>query len=76
MMGSMYGMGWGWLFLILVVIVVVVGVMAVSRGRSSGPWSNAGPPPHEERRAEEILKERYARGEITRDEYEEMRRTL
>ncbi|MHB1005000.1 MAG: SHOCT domain-containing protein [Chloroflexota bacterium] len=29
-----------------------------------------------EGRALEILKERYARGEITRDEYEQMRRDL
>lgn len=77
--GWMSGMGWGWLFLILLLVVIVVGVMVVSRGGwSSGPRSDGGtvPPRPNSGQAEEILKERYARGEITREEYEAMRRDL
>lgn len=64
-----YGMG-GWMmffwFLLAVAIIALV-VWAITRaaapqGRSAGP--------------EEVLRERYARGEITREQFEQMREDL
>ena len=56
------------LFVAVVVVVRWIG----------GPWHAAGPPytPPPNRTALDILKERFARGEIDRDEFEERRRLL
>ncbi|PXY25537.1 hypothetical protein BA062_25615 [Prauserella flavalba] len=75
-------MGWGWLGMLIGFVVfllvlggLVVGIVYLVRalwkpngGTRSGPG--------ERDRAVGILDERYARGEIGRDEYEERRRTL
>jgi putative membrane protein len=76
--GWMYGMGGGWLWLLLLVVVVVIGVIMFRGGWSSGSSSgrSALPPQSTPGQATDILKERYARGEISRQEYDEMRRTL
>jgi putative membrane protein len=60
------------LALLLIVIVVAV-VIAVAR--ALGP-SRAGLPPATRSRGLEVLDERYARGEISRDEYLQKRRDL
>jgi putative membrane protein len=72
-----YGMILGPLFMILVLVVVVVAAVAIVRG-VSGPLYSAHPPPPPPpgRAALDILKERYARGEIDKNEYEERRRVL
>ena len=77
---------WGWhmwwgvwgvgmmLFMLLFWALVVAGVVAILRwmfGRS-GPAGRADRPD----RALEILKERYAKGELTRDQFQAMRRDL
>lgn len=73
MMGGMEGWGWGWvglgilhmaLFWVLVIlgIVVLVKWLAGSAPRSETPV--------------DILKERYAKGELTRDQFEQMKRDL
>ena len=65
------GMGWGWLgmgfvhmvlfwVLVAVCIAILLAVMRSSRGRS----------------ALEILQIRYAKGELTREEYERMKHEL
>ncbi|GAB4175296.1 MAG: SHOCT domain-containing protein [Rhodocyclaceae bacterium] len=76
MMWGDYGMGWGgpgmvsmllwWGLLILGVAVLVKWLMSGSTGRS----------PPRENRALEVLRERYARGEIGRDEFEQKKRDL
>jgi len=81
--GMGWGMGWAWLFWILlivgVVVLVTLLVLVVSRGgpgpgRQDGPRTPpAGPAPS---RAREILEERYARGEISAEEFQERRRML
>ena len=66
-MGGIH-MGVGWI-LILVVIAVVVWLLA--RGPLGGGGGYT-----ERRNALDILKERYARGEIERDEFEQKKRDL
>lgn len=62
----MWGWGWGWLWMILFWAgVIVLIVWAVGRGAGS-----------RDDRPLDILKERFARGEIDRDEFEARRREL
>lgn len=78
---GMMGWGWGgfspwwsammmlfWLLVIGGVVLLVVWLLHQGAPASAGPIG--------ERRALEILRERYARGEISREEYEQMRRDL
>lgn len=65
-----WGMGWGWFGLVHLLwwLVLVAGAVVLVRalaGRRSG-----------RDRAMDILRERYARGEIDRSEYEERRKQL
>ena len=73
--GMMGGFGWMWLmpvfwivFLGLIIWAVVAAVRGSSESRSSGS-SKADS-------ALEVLKKRYARGEINKEEYEEKKRDL
>ncbi len=68
--GWMPMMGLGMLFLVLFWVLVIAGVMylvkwLMGQGIASRPDSSL-----------EILKKRYARGEISKQEFEEMRRDL
>ena len=69
-----WGAGWGWFGLMhplwwALVIAAVVAVFRWGSGRPRRGGSDAGRPL-------EILRERYARGEIDKDEYDERRRHL
>ncbi|MDL0431771.1 SHOCT domain-containing protein [Marinobacter sp. TBZ242] len=79
--------GWGgwWLFPVVmpIVMVVVLGILiyfVFGRGGPRPPWSNDfdGSSSHhkDSESAMEILKKRYARGEITREEFEEIKKDL
>lgn len=75
----MDGMGWGWLLFFLALLAVVIGVTLLIRSGwlyGSRARRNMEQSTMTRNRAIEILKERYARGEITQVEYEEMRREL
>ena len=69
--GMMYGFGWIGLILNVAIIVgiVILIVWAVKRF-TSGTLSPNGQTPRE------ILQARYARGEITRDQYQQMLQDL
>ncbi len=70
--GMMGGFGLiGWLFNLLVIVgVVVLIVWAVQRFSAPGGGSSNTQSPRE------ILQARYARGEITREQYQEMMKDL
>ena len=64
------GMGLGGLVMLLFWGVLIVGiVLAVRHAGGSGPGSHASTPL-------DVLKRRYAAGEITREQYEQIRRDL
>lgn len=74
------GMGWGWLFLALLVIGIVVLAVVLVAVLAGGTGSRAARGPDQARpdrdRAREILAERYARGEVSTEEYQERLRIL
>lgn len=79
--GMMWGWGWtgmifGPLFMILFLALLIAAVVVLVRW-IAGPWHPA--PPHYPppgRTPLDILKERFARGEIDKAEFEERRRVL
>ncbi len=75
--GGWYGMIFGPLFMILF-LAVLVAVVAILVRWVGGPWHGA-MPPHQfpsVRTPLDILKERFARGEIDKAEFEDRRRVL
>lgn len=80
-MGYGMGMGWGWLFgllvLVGVILLAVLAVRAFGGGITRGAGGASSPAQSPGRsRAREVLDERYARGEITTEEYRERLQTL
>lgn len=72
------GWGWwmllGWVWMLVFWGLIVYAVYALTRGRGSD--APPGRPRQEQPSALEILEQRYARGELTHDQFEEMRRHL
>ncbi|MBI5099819.1 MAG: SHOCT domain-containing protein [Nitrospirae bacterium] len=66
-----WGMGFGWLFMIIFWVLVVLGVVYLLKLVAGGAR-------REENRdtALDILKQRYAKGEITKEEFEEKKKDL
>lgn len=73
-----WGMGWfGGIFMIVFWILVIIGMVFLIRWLVQS--TRGGAPPHsrtESSRAIDILKERYARGEIDKQEFEEKKKDL
>jgi putative membrane protein len=71
MMGPWLMGGWGWIGFaaILFIIMIGIGIYLFLSGY-------ARPRRVEENRASAIARERYARGEITKEEYDEIHRNL
>ena len=67
-MNNVWGMGYGWI-ISLIVLVVIIGLIvnAVKKKNSDRPKYNS---------PQDILKTRYAKGEITKEEYDEKRRHI
>ncbi len=75
--GMMGGFGWWWfmpIFMILFWVLVIWAVVALVRGVSRPSDSDSGSSRPDS--ALEVLKRRYARGDISREEYEEKKRDL
>ena len=70
-----YGMIFGPLFMILLLAVVVAVAVLLVRWLAM-PWQGGSHPVPSGRTPLDILKERFARGEIDKDEFEERRRVL
>ena len=69
--GGFFGMFWMWIIPIILIILAMVAIVVLFRiagHRSSGPASTESPL--------DILKKRYARGEISREEFERMKKDL
>lgn len=69
------GMGWGWIGLgmvhmLLFWVLVILGIVVLTRWLAGGPRNELLP------RAIDILKARYAKGEITREQFEQMKRDI
>ena len=74
-----FGMGLGWLWVILGLLALAALILLVVRSFTAGPPGSppGSPPPGQPRGdARAIAEERLARGEITPDEYREIRRAL
>ncbi|MFP4622072.1 MAG: SHOCT domain-containing protein [Bacteroidales bacterium] len=67
--GMGMGMGWGWIIgLVLIALIVWLVVKTTSQQTGGTPTSEKSPL--------DILKERYARGEIDKEEFEERKKDL
>ncbi len=66
-----WGMGFGWLFMVLFWALVILGAVYIFRmvSERSRPAEKGGT-------ALDILKKRYAKGEITKEEFERMKDDL
>lgn len=70
MMGWGCGMGWPWPVMFIFWIVVIFGIIYFVRSTVAGRGRGS------EESALDILKKRYARGEISKDEYERMKKDI
>lgn len=73
--GMMGGFGWGWFMPVLMILfwgLIIWGIVALVRSLSSPKY--CAPPATES--ALEVLKRRYAQGEIGKKEYQEKKREL
>ncbi len=70
--GHWFGFGGGFMWIIWILFIVAV-IWVIKSAASSG---RSGEPPVTRESALEILKVRYARGEISAEEYQRMRREI
>jgi putative membrane protein len=76
MMGD-WGMGWfGMIFMIIFWGLIIVGLVLLIRWLIQNTSSRASSDVSTGSKAMDILKERYAKGEINRDEFESMKKDL
>lgn len=67
--GPGWGIGLGWIFGVFILVLVIWAIIKMVN--SNTPASSGS-----QKSALDILKERYARGEINKEEYEEKKRVL
>jgi len=76
----MWGMGETWMFpMIMFVILIIFLFVFIGRWSNRPPWRGSGGHHRESGESEtalEILKKRYAKGEITKEEFEQMKKDV
>ena len=73
MMNGMFGGMWfGWIFWIVLIVVIVWAVVQFTNRNQSTNTTNI----VAKETPLDILKRRYAKGELTKEEYDEMKRNL
>lgn len=72
MMGGFGFMGFGAVFMVLFWGLIIWAVVAFTQGFHPGAWGES----RNQDSALEVLKRRYARGDISKEEYEEKKRDL
>ncbi|MFZ7110422.1 MAG: SHOCT domain-containing protein [Desulfatiglandales bacterium] len=72
-----WGMGWfGGVFMLLFWVLVIVGLVFLIKWLIQSTKGESGRAPSNSSRALEILRERYARGDIDKQEFEEKKKDL
>lgn len=69
-MGYGWGMGFGWMFVVIFWVLVIIGIVYLITLAAGGKKRASEESPLD------ILKRRYAKGEITREEFEKMKEDL
>ncbi len=74
MMNGMFGGGmwFGWIFWIIILVIIIWAVVQFTNRNQQNNSLN----PNKEETPLEILKKRYAKGEISKEEYEEIKKNL
>lgn len=62
--------GWGFVFMLLMMVLVILGIVVLVRYLGQEPGS------HNQDEALDVLKKRFANGEIDKKEFEEKRKIL
>jgi len=75
-MGMMGGGGFSLIFWIIIIIAVIYYFNNRSQSGSSSDYSSRNSSKYDENKAEEIAKERYARGEISKEELDDILQDL
>ncbi len=73
-----FGFGFGWIFMLVFWGLIIWAIFALVRGATGrgcwgNHWNGHGPRRND---ALEILKERYAKGEISKEEFDKMKKDL
>lgn len=85
-MGSLYGMGWGggfglgWIFMLLFWGLIIWGIIVLAKSVSGEGGccgkNHQNKPENKEHNAINILKERYAKGEISKEDFDKIKKDL
>jgi putative membrane protein len=71
------GFGFGWIFVIIFWLLIIFAALALVRGLSGHScWHNLGENKDKGNKALDILKERYAKGEVNKEDFEKMKKDL
>jgi len=74
--GGGFGFGFGWIFMILFWGLIIWAIVALLRGGMGHGFCGHNGQAHREKTPLDILKERYAKGEINKEEFEAKKRDL